>query len=109
MSEVINKVNLYRLTPYNTITSLKYHFWPFFTSFSPYFGSTTNILYNKKTQKPLCLLRFKNLTFFSIKTDNTLILYRSISLISAPFFAMTEESKLTMAGGLQAPCQSIDS
>jgi len=45
-----------------------------FALFSPYFTSIANIPYNKKTLKPLCLLRFKALLFFPVKTDNALIL-----------------------------------
>ena len=67
------------------------HILAFFASFSPYFRSITNISYNKKTQKPLYFLRFRALPFFSIKTDNALILYILISLIYAVFFAMTEK------------------
>ena len=36
-------------------------------------------------QKPLYFLRFRALTFFSIKTDNALILYIFISLVYAVF------------------------
>jgi hypothetical protein len=50
----------------------------------------------KKTQKPLYFLHFKALTFFSVKTDNALILYRFIYLIYTVSFVMTEELKLTI-------------
>ena len=66
------------------------HILAFFALFSPYFRATINILYNKKTQKPLCLLRFRGLLFFPVKTDNPLILYIFISLVYA-VFAMTRE------------------
>ena len=61
-------------------TLLKIQFLALFTLFSPYFRSTTNIPYNKKTQKPLYFPRFKALPFFSIRTDNSLILYILIFL-----------------------------
>jgi hypothetical protein len=86
----------------NAFRLLKIGFLVFFTSFSPYFRSTTGILYNKKTQKPLCLLRFRALLFFPIKTDNPLILSIFISLvylkISYPvplFFSFTVEKDLS--------------
>ena len=41
-------------------------------------------------QKPLYLLRFRDLLFFPIKTDNPLILYILISLVYTVFFVMTE-------------------
>ena len=75
---------------------LKIEFLALFYPFSPYFRTTTNIPYNKKTQKPLRFLRFKALTFFSIKTDNALILYKVILIIYAVSFAMAEGVKLTI-------------
>ena len=59
----------------------KIEFLAIFALFSPYFRTTINIPYNKKTQNPLYFPRFKALTFFSIKTDNALILYIFISLV----------------------------
>jgi len=57
--------------------------------------STITIPYNKKTRKPLCLLRFKDLPFFSIKTDNALILYKFIPFIHVVSFVMTDRGVKT--------------
>ena len=56
-------------------------FSTFLSYYSPYFEATVNILYNKKTQKSLCLLRFRALLFFPLKTNNPLILYILIYFI----------------------------
>ena len=69
-----------------------------FALFSPYFRIITNIPYNKKTQKPLYLLRFKALLFFPIKTDNARILYIFISLVYAISFAMTDKMDSRVRG-----------
>jgi len=69
-----------------------------FSLFSPYFRSTNTILSNKKTQKPLYLLRFRTLLFFPIKTDNPLILSIFISLIYAVSFAIIEKMDSRMRG-----------
>ena len=47
-------------------------------------------------RKPLYYLRFRALLFFSIKTDNPLILSMLISLVYALFFVMAEGVKLTV-------------
>ncbi|MBA7565330.1 hypothetical protein ES708_07006 [subsurface metagenome] len=77
---------------------IKMHILALFTLFSPFFGATINIPYKKKTQKPLCLLRFRALPFFLIKTDNALILYILISLVYAIFFAMIEKMDSRVRG-----------
>jgi len=59
---------------------LKIELLALFALFSPYFRSTNNIPYNKKTRKPLYFLRFKALAFFSLKAGNPLILYMFIPL-----------------------------
>ena len=83
---------------YKGFRLLKTGFLHLFTLFSPYFRSTNNILYNKKTQKPLCFLRFRALLFFSIKTDNPLIPSIFISLVYAVSFAITEKMDSRVRG-----------
>ncbi len=58
-------------------------------------------------QKPLYFLRFRTLTFFSIKTDNALIAYKVILLIYAVSFAMAEGLKLTILTYKWGKCVKI--
>jgi len=49
------------------------HFLPHFL---PILEPLSTSYIPKKTQKPLCLLRFRALLFFPVKTDNPLILHK---------------------------------